>query len=803
MWTVIEKNSPAGGSKSSKVDAKNIVKNGGARKRKRSVGPTRSSRLKETDGHEDRGHVIEGTSGHVINVDESKWRRVNLEDSKMFAYDDMAQGLISIEEMDLGDVEGLEVSNEEGSGVKKVAPVKGKKKGRKNKKKSEKKKVEIPVAEEASGAVDPVPALIKDPFEGVSVEDKEAHDVKWREMGVPDELIGSLLSSGKLHPTEVQTHSIPAILRDRKDVMVASQTGSGKTLAFGLPILSFVLGEVKRGCRARDLGVVGLILEPTRELAMQVYKHLTEVSVRCPKGSINVCPIVGGISMEKQQRLVKSKPQIVVATPGRLWEILKQGGKDGCGYLRSMRNVKYLVLDEADRMLEQGHFAELRHILEYIPKLEPSGEENDGGDKGDFEDPDELDIPDFHEFESASSGAVLETGMPMEEAVEVKPTNSRQTMIFSATLCLKKDFYKPRKVSTKKKGKQVEADVTPEEQTLERLLRSIDIQKKPKVIDLSTKTTVASNVFESKIDCVVENKDHFLYYFLQLYGGRSIVFCNSISCIRRLLPIFSLLFEWCKDVSVVGLHANMQQRQRLKNLERFKNSPRGILITTDVSARGLDIAAVNHVVHYQIPRDADTYVHRAGRTARGEGKKGVSLALVSPDDAQSYKKIVKTLQKENGIQDLEVNLMYMPNVKRRVKLARKIDEKLHLKAKQKSRNDWIKRAAEEMDIIVDEDVLGDTKSNYEDDAMEKKKENAIIEGLKRELKKELDVPLLPTGMSKKYLTANTMKDMMVTKKPATQATNVDKLFEDAHTSAFNSSVLKYDDENKKIAVRED
>ena len=130
-----------------------------------------------------------------------------------------------------------------------------------------------------------------------------------------------------------------------------------------------------------------------------------------------------------------------------------------------------------------------------------------------------------------------------------------------------------------------------------------------------------------------------MYHFLLRYPGRTIVFLSSIDGIRRLHPLLVLL-----GLNVVQLHSGMQQRARLKSLDRFKSATNSILLATDVAARGLDIPSVSHVVHYQLPRSADVYVHRSGRTARA-GKEGLALQLVAPEEKQMQRLLMASLGK--------------------------------------------------------------------------------------------------------------------------------------------------------------
>lgn len=154
-----------------------------------------------------------------------------------------------------------------------------------------------------------------------------------------------------------------------------------------------------------------------------------------------------------------------------------------------------------------------------------------------------------------------------------------------------------------------------------------------------------------------------MYHFLLRYPGRTIVFLSSIDGIRRLHPLLTLL-----GLNVVQLHSGMQQRARLKALDRygetrdsaranltwfsagsFKSSDTSIMLATDVAARGLDIPSVSHVVHFTLPRTADVYVHRSGRTARA-GQEGLALQLISPEDKQTQRLLMASLSKGTLLQ---------------------------------------------------------------------------------------------------------------------------------------------------------
>lgn len=214
--------------------------------------------------------------------------------------------------------------------------------------------------------------------------------------------------------------------------------------------------------------------------------------------------------------------------------------------------------------------------------------------------------------------------------------SKRQNFIFSATLTLVHDipdYLRVKNVNRRKKFESVSA-----EEKLKQFICGLGISQ-PKVVDITKSKGTAEKLAECRIVCEVTEKDYYLYYFLQQHPGRTIVFCNSIDCVRRLGKLFDLL--GCKPLP---LHANMIQKQRLKNLERFRDSQEALLIATDVAARGLDIPNVDHVIHYQVPRTSENYVHRSGRTARANTE-GITVLFMEPTEMRYYIKLCKTLNR--------------------------------------------------------------------------------------------------------------------------------------------------------------
>lgn len=510
-------------------------------------------------------------------------------------------------------------------------------------------------------------------------EEEDKSDVSaWKELEL--ELSLDLLSAvARLNfttPTLIQQAAIPPIL-DGKDVIGKAVTGSGKTLAFGLPIVQQWLSRHSRG-RKRS-SPIALILSPTRELAHQISKHLTDLCEGLDHRP-RVTTVTGGLSILKQQRQLETA-DIVVGTPGRLWEVLRETND----LLEKMKQVTFLVLDEADRLLNEGHFQEVEEILDALDRkiIDENAEEEDVDDQN---------------------------------------TNPRQTLVFSATF--QKDLQ--QKLSSKKKFSRKANKLLSKEQSMEYLMHKLPFQhdRKPTFIDANPESQMAENLRETILECGDMQKDLYLYaYLLQEQrrkgttastdnASRILVFTNSVSAVKRLVPFLQSLE--LPSTSVVPLHSNMPQKSRLRSLERFSGqagaatqSSTCILIATDVAARGLDIKGITTVVHYHVPRTADTYVHRSGRTARVKAS-GSSILMCSPDEAASVIKLIAkihTTSQANSSKEI-VDRMYLPHellrqIGPRIELAQKLINSTQSTEKVKSEDNWLRTAANDLGVDYD------------------------------------------------------------------------------------------------------
>ncbi|XP_015887722.3 DEAD-box ATP-dependent RNA helicase 13 [Ziziphus jujuba] len=574
------------------------------------------------------------------------------------------------------------------------------KKGKKKKVKESQKKEEPPAVSNS-----------KDDVEEEAVDETEYY--AWNELRLHPLIMKSIYRLGFKEPTPIQKACVPAAAHQGKDVIGAAETGSGKTLAFGLPIFQRLIEEHEKAARmleekgeeAEKFAPKGLlralIITPTRELALQVTDHLKAVA----KGmNVRVIPIVGGMSTEKQERLLKSRPEIIVGTPGRLWELMSGGDK----HLVELHSLSFFVLDEADRMIENGHFRELQSIVDMLPV------HINGSIQG-------------HSQNAENCNTV--------SSVQRK---KRQTFVFSATIALSADFRKKLKRGALKLKKSLSDGLN----SIETLSERAGMRDNVAIIDLTNASILANKLEESFIECNEEDKDAYLYYILSVHGqGRTIVFCTSVAALRHISSVLRIL-----AVNVWTLHAQMQQRARLKAIDRFRGNEHGILVATDVAARGLDIPGVRTVVHYQLPHSAEVYVHRSGRTARASAD-GCSIALISPNETTKFASLCKSFSKES-FQRFPLDSSYMPAVMKRLSLARQIDKISRKDSKENAQKSWFERNAESVELLMDDDESDEEKvKNHK----QKKVISANLKKLQQELKTLLSHPLQPQTFSRRYL----------------------------------------------------
>ncbi|KAF7549482.1 hypothetical protein G7Z17_g6362 [Cylindrodendrum hubeiense] len=542
-------------------------------------------------------------------------------------------------------------------------------------------------------------------------DEEEAEDVDmeaWVPLNLSPHIMSAIARLGFSKPTDIQEQTIPEIVAG-EDVIGKAQTGSGKTLAFGIPMVERWL-ELYEGREeeAKKSGPLAVILSPTRELAKQLGDHLIQLCEGLPTAPY-VCVVTGGLSIHKQQRQLE-KADFVIGTPGRLWEVLS-GDME---LQASFAKIRFLVVDEADRLFKVGQFKEAEDIIGALDKQDPASYDDNSDD----------------EDEDANH-----------------PSATRQTLVFSAT------FDKDLQAKLAHKGKGFKAD---DQDKMAYLMKCLKFRREPKFIDVNPVSQMATGLREGLVECGAMEKDLYLYTILILNPGkRTIVFTNSIYAVRRLAPLLTNL-----NLTALPLHSQMAQKARLRSLERFKASRNSILIATDVAARGLDIKEVDQVLHYHVPRAADTYIHRSGRTARGD-RSGVSVMLCAPDEVMPTRRLANKVHEKRGngqqhmIQTLPLDHKVASRLKSRVTLAKTLADTVLTKEKAHSDDQWMRNAAEELGVEYDSDEqvkikggkgAGKLKKEADARALTKAEMGAMRAQLREELSQRVNL-----GVSERYV----------------------------------------------------
>jgi len=371
-------------------------------------------------------------------------------------------------------------------------------------------------------------------------------------------------------------------------------------------------------------------------------------------------------------------------------------------------------------MVEQGHFRELQSILRLLEneQLMDSSNASGAAPVGDGEGNGNDSHDESHGGDSGTD-----------------PTSARrQTFLFSATLMLPP---KAREANAKRLSQR---KATPKDSTMDKLLRMIEFRNQMKVVDLSRPELVARGVEQSQLSCTRDEKDAFLFLLLRtrFANGRTIIFTNAITALQRLRSLLAML-----GVDTLSLQGSMQQRARLKALDRFKAQPGCVLLATDVAARGLDIDGVDFVVHYQLPRSAEVYIHRSGRTARAAAS-GLSVALIEPSDVKAHQRLCRELDKTDGLPELPIESRQIPRVREIVSLGRQLERAAHIESRKASNATWRKQLAKDMDLPSDSDEDDGGEQDHVSRGQERKRE-AEKERLRAKLKMLIGKLERPTG----------------------------------------------------------
>ena len=369
--------------------------------------------------------------------------------------------------------------------------------------------------------------------------------MKFNQIGLKKELEEGLEMMGFENTTPIQEKAIPLIL-EGKDIIACAQTGTGKTAAFVLPVLSLLSEQKNNG------SVKAIIITPTRELAKQIDMQIEGFSYYTNSSSY---PIYGGGTgpeFENQKQALLKGTDIIICTPGRLLAHLK------FDYFNT-DTIKYLILDEADRMLDMGFYDDIIKIVNKLPK-------------------------------------------------------KRQTLLFSATMpntirkLAKSILFQPKEISLAiskpASGIKQSAYLTYDNQKV-KLIRELLLQKKNK-----------------------KQLEHVL------------IFASSIKSVKEIKRTLNKSGFRASDI-----HSGLDQNSREETLRNFKNKKIKILVATDILSRGIDIKGIELVINYEVPYDAEDYIHRIGRTARAD-KTGEAITFINEKQTKNFMNIEKLIEKD-------------------------------------------------------------------------------------------------------------------------------------------------------------
>ncbi len=363
-------------------------------------------------------------------------------------------------------------------------------------------------------------------------------------LGLSPKLLATVAREGYTEATPVQAAAIPFVLAGR-DVLAAAQTGTGKTAAFTLPILERLAKHANSSPSPARHPIRALVLTPTRELAMQIDQSIMSLGQGT---NIRSTVVYGGVPQGPQVKALWGGVEILVATPGRLFDLIGQKAVN-------LGQVEILVLDEADRMLDMGFIDDVRKAIALLPK-------------------------------------------------------GRQTLLFSATFS----------------------------DAIRKLAR--EFQTDPEIIQVAARNATADNLTQVLYPVDVDRKADLLIHLVRRDGIEQVlVFTRTKIGASRLASYLDR-----RGVPAIAIHSDRTQGERTRALAAFKAGEVVALVATDVASRGLDIDSLPHVINFELPFEAQDYIHRIGRTGRA-GLSGTAISLVAPEEVQALRSIQRLLKR--------------------------------------------------------------------------------------------------------------------------------------------------------------
>ena len=387
--------------------------------------------------------------------------------------------------------------------------------------------------------------------------------------GIGKSVLKALDEIGFTTPTPIQEQAIP-VIKSGKDVLGIAQTGTGKTAAYIIPLLMKLVKAEGKDPRA-------IVLVPTRELAIQVGEDIAELSQYT---DIRHAAVYGGIGWTKHAALLEPGVDILVATPGRLWDLYRAGAF-------GMKSIKTLVVDEADRMLDMGFMPQLNKLFEVIPPR-------------------------------------------------------RQNLLFSATFSESIEI-----MSNEFLAFPVRVEVAPSATPVEKVKQYFY-----RVPNFRTKLNFVNHL--------LRDEEEF---------KRVIIFCRTKENAEDVFKVISRKTEG--EVRI--LHSNKAQSSRINAIEAFKSGIVRVLVSTDVSARGIDVSKISHVINFDLPPRYEDYIHRIGRTARANTE-GVAISFIGPEEDFHLDNIEKLIRMkiEERVMPSEIDIVPLSRPEKQ-KIDREID----------------------------------------------------------------------------------------------------------------------------------
>ena len=367
--------------------------------------------------------------------------------------------------------------------------------------------------------------------------------MQFKDLEIIEPILKALKEEKYSAPTSIQEESIPLIL-NKRDVLGSAQTGTGKTAAFAIPILQHLYNDRQQHNKPQKINA--LIITPTRELAIQIEESFATYGRHT---GLRSTVIFGGVKQGTQVTALRRGVDILVATPGRLLDLMDQG-------IVKLNDVEYFVLDEADRMLDMGFINDIKKIIAKIP-------------------------------------------------------SKRQSLFFSATM--------PNNI----------------------VKLSRRILKNPKKVEASAVSSTADTIQQYIYYTNHNTKNQLLNYILEDNRiDQVLLFARTKHGADRIVRNLKK-----QRIEAAAIHGDKSQNARQRALQQFKDYKIRVLVATDIASRGIDIDNLEYVINYDIPNEAESYVHRIGRCGRA-GDDGISISICGPEENEYIRDIEKLIKQK-------------------------------------------------------------------------------------------------------------------------------------------------------------